>query len=59
MSMTTADKINLAGELLLIVAATPAALDKTPKDLVGYCFEVAHEFEKAAQEELDLQGDAY
>ena len=57
--MSTVDKLALAGEVLLRVTGTTIALDKTPKDLVDYCFEVAYEFERAVQEEIDTRGDAY
>jgi hypothetical protein len=59
MSKSSVDKIGLAGELLLQIASTSKALDQSPKDLVGFCFEVADEFAKRVQEDLDLRGDAY
>ena len=55
----TIDKITLAGELLLQLASSGKILDRPPRDLVGFCFDVASEFERRVQEDLDLRGDAY
>jgi len=59
MSKSGVDKIGLAGEILLQLTSTNKAFEYSGEDLVSFCFEIADEFAKRAQEDLDRRGDAY
>ena len=53
------DRVDLAVEILLKVVGASGSLGRSASDLVSFSFEIADEFIKTAQEDLDLRGEAY
>jgi len=53
------DRVDLAVEVLLKIVGASGSLGRSAPDLVSFSFEIANEFIKAAQEDLDLRGEAY